>query len=396
MAFAPIEEAIEEIRAGRMVVVVDDERRENEGDLVMAAEKATPEKVNFMIREGRGLICVALTEERRKELQLPFMTVENTESMGTAFTVSVDSVEVTTGISAAERALTIKKLADPATAPEDLRRPGHIFPVRAREGGVLKRAGHTEAAVDLTALAGLSPVGVICEIMNPDGTMARLPDLQIFASRHGLRVISIADLIRYRRRREKLVRRVTETRFPSSWGEFKLVAYEEILTGETHLALVKGKVDGEKDVLVRVHSECLTGDALGSMRCDCGKQLAAAMRAIEKEGKGVLVYMRQEGRGICFLNKCKAYSLQDQGRDTVEANLDLGFPPDLRDYGTGAQILADLGLTTIRLLTNNPRKIAGLAGYGLEVVRRVPLVMEANDYNRSYLQAKQEKLGHLF
>ncbi|NLW08643.1 MAG: bifunctional 3,4-dihydroxy-2-butanone-4-phosphate synthase/GTP cyclohydrolase II [Firmicutes bacterium] len=393
---ASIEEAIEEIRAGRMVVVVDDERRENEGDLVMAAEKATPEKVNFMIREGRGLICVALTEERRKELQLPFMTVENTESMGTAFTVSVDSVEVTTGISAAERALTIKKLADPATAPEDLRRPGHIFPVRAREGGVLKRAGHTEAAVDLTALAGLSPVGVICEIMNPDGTMARLPDLQIFASRHGLRVISIADLIRYRRRREKLVRRVTETRFPSSWGEFKLVAYEEILTGETHLALVKGKVDGEKDVLVRVHSECLTGDALGSMRCDCGKQLAAAMRAIEKEGKGVLVYMRQEGRGIGLLNKCKAYSLQDQGRDTVEANLELGFPPDLRDYGTGAQILADLGLTTIRLLTNNPRKIAGLAGYGLEVVRRVPLVMEANDYNRSYLQAKQEKLGHLF
>jgi len=396
MMLASIEEAIEEIRAGRMVVVVDDERRENEGDLVMAAEKATPEKVNFMIREGRGLICVALTEERRKELQLPFMTVENTESMGTAFTVSVDSVEVTTGISAAERALTIKKLADPATAPEDLRRPGHIFPVRAREGGVLKRAGHTEAAVDLTALAGLSPVGVICEIMNPDGTMARLPDLQIFASRHSLRVISIADLIRYRRRREKLVRRVTETRFPSSWGEFKLVAYEEILTGETHLALVKGKVDGEKDVLVRVHSECLTGDALGSMRCDCGKQLAAAMRAIEKEGKGVLVYMRQEGRGIGLLNKCKAYSLQDQGRDTVEANLELGFPPDLRDYGTGAQILADLGLTTIRLLTNNPRKIAGLAGYGLEVVRRVPLVMEANDYNRSYLQAKQEKLGHLF
>ena len=395
MALASIAEAIEEIRAGRMVVVVDDERRENEGDLVMAAEKATPEQINFMIKEGRGLICVALTEERRKKLQLPFMTAENTDSMGTAFTVSVDSAEATTGISAAERALTIKQLADPATAPEDLRRPGHIFPLQAREGGVLKRAGHTEAAVDLTRLAGLRPVGVICEIMNEDGTMARLPDLQTFAAQHGLKIISIADLIRYRRRREKLVRRVTETRFPSCWGEFKLVAYEEILTGETHLAVVQGKVSKEENILVRVHSECLTGDALGSMRCDCGKQLAAAMVALEKEGRGVLVYMRQEGRGIGLLNKCKAYSLQDQGRDTVEANLELGFPADLRDYGIGAQILADLGLTTIRLLTNNPRKIAGLAGYGLEVIQRVPLVIEANDFNRAYLQTKQEKLGHI-
>jgi 3,4-dihydroxy 2-butanone 4-phosphate synthase/GTP cyclohydrolase II len=395
MALASIAEAIEEIRAGRMVVVVDDERRENEGDLVMAAEKATPEQINFMIKEGRGLICVALTEERRKKLQLPFMTAENTDSMGTAFTVSVDSAEATTGISAAERALTIKQLADPATAPEDLRRPGHIFPLQAREGGVLKRAGHTEAAVDLTRLAGLRPVGVICEIMNEDGTMARLPDLQTFAAQHGLKIISIADLIRYRRRREKLVRRVTETRFPSCWGEFKLVAYEETLTGETHLALVKGEVSEEENILVRVHSECLTGDALGSMRCDCGKQLAAAMVALEKEGRGVLVYMRQEGRGIGLLNKCKAYSLQDQGRDTVEANLELGFPADLRDYGIGAQILADLGLTTIRLLTNNPRKIAGLAGYGLEVIQRVPLVIEANDFNRAYLQTKQEKLGHI-
>ncbi|HEY8392176.1 MAG TPA: bifunctional 3,4-dihydroxy-2-butanone-4-phosphate synthase/GTP cyclohydrolase II [Capillibacterium sp.] len=395
MALATIEEALAELRAGKMVVVVDDENRENEGDLVLAAEMTTPAQVNFMLKEGRGLVCVAITEERRKRLQLPLMTTENTEAMGTAFTVSVDCAEATTGISAAERALTIRKLADPAAAPEDLRRPGHVFPVQARPGGVLKRAGHTEAAVDLMVLAGLQPAGVICEIMNEDGSMARLPQLEVFAARHRLKIISIADLIRYRRGREKLIRRVAESRFPTRWGEFKLVAYEEILTGETHLALVKGKVGGEKDVLVRVHSECLTGDALGSLRCDCGRQLAAAMAALANEGRGVLVYLRQEGRGIGLLNKCKAYSLQDQGLDTVEANLKLGFPPDLRDYGIGAQILADLGLTTIRLLTNNPWKMAGLAGFGLTIVQRVPLVTGVNSFNRDYLRTKQEKLGHL-
>ncbi|ADN01420.1 bifunctional 3,4-dihydroxy-2-butanone-4-phosphate synthase/GTP cyclohydrolase II [Spirochaeta thermophila] len=393
--FASIEEAIEEFRAGRPLVVVDDEERENEGDVIVAAEKITPELVNFMAKEARGLICVAITEERARELDLEPMTPENQDTLETAFTVSVDAVGTGTGISAHDRALTTRKLVDPEARPEDFRRPGHVFPLRAKPGGVLRRAGHTEAAVDLARLAGLYPAGVICEIMKDDGSMARLPDLVDYCRRHGLKLISIAQLIDYRRRQEKLVRREAEALLPTKWGEFRAIAYTEVLTGETHLALVKGDVAGKQDVLVRVHSECLTGDTLGSLRCDCGQQLAAALERIEKEGLGVLLYMRQEGRGIGLANKIKAYALQDQGHDTVQANIALGFPPDLRDYGIGAQILVDLGLSSIRLMTNNPKKIAGLSGYGLKVTKRESIEVPPNPRNQYYLETKKIKMGHL-
>ncbi len=392
-----VEEAIAEIAAGRMVIVVDDEHRENEGDLVMAAEKVTPEAINFMARYGRGLICLPMTAERLRELGIPPLTGFGGDKHGTAFTVSIDAREgTTTGISAADRARTIRVAVDPATKPEDLVKPGHVFPLQAKEGGVLRRPGHTEAAVDLARLAGLYPAGVICEILNEDGTMARLPQLVEFAARHGLKIITIADLIRYRRQRERLVRRVARVRFPTRHGDFDLLAYEDLITGETHVALVKGEVAGEEPVLVRVHSECLTGDVFGSRRCDCGEQLDRALELIQAEGRGVLVYMRQqEGRGIGLRDKLRAYELQENGYDTVDANLALGLPVDARDYGTGAQILADLGLHRIRLLTNNPRKYAALAGYGLEIVERVPLRVEPNPDNARYLEAKRSRLGHL-
>ncbi len=395
MRFASVEEAIEAIRNGRMVVVVDDEDRENEGDLIMAGELVTPEAVNFMAKEARGLICVPMPREWAERLELRPMVEPPRDHHETAFTVSVDAREgITTGISAHDRAKTIRLLADPRSKPSDFVRPGHVFPLVAREGGVLRRAGHTEAAVDLCRLAGLSPVGVICEIMNEDGTMARLPDLAKFAARHGLPILTIAGLIAYRKRREKLVEKVAEAELPTKWGHFRIVTYKDILSGQEHVALVKGKVAGEAPVLVRVHSECLTGDALGSLRCDCGDQLHRAMEMIEAEGKGVLLYMRQEGRGIGLANKVCAYRLQDEGLDTVEANLHLGYPPDLRDYGIGAQILVDLGVKKLRLLTNNPKKVAGLSGYGLEIVEQVPIEVEPNPYNVRYLKAKKEKLGH--
>jgi 3,4-dihydroxy 2-butanone 4-phosphate synthase/GTP cyclohydrolase II len=395
--FNRIEEAIEDIRNGKMVIVVDDKDRENEGDLVMAAEKVTPEAINFMITHGRGLVCVPMTAERLNELSLPQMVELNRESMKTAFTVSVDASPkfgVTTGISPSDRAKTIEVLINPRSSREDLAKPGHIFPLRVNEGGVLKRAGHTEAAVDLARLGSLYPAAVICEIINADGSMARTQELIDFAKNHKLKIISIADLIAYRIIKEKLVKKISTAKLPTPQGEFKAYGYQDLLSGDHHVALVKGRVAKQKNVLVRVHSECLTGDVFGSLRCDCGDQLHKAMEKIEFCGQGVLLYMRQEGRGIGLANKLRAYEIQDDGVDTVEANEKLGYAADLRDYGIGAQILADLGLTSIRLITNNPRKIVGLEGYGLKVMERVPLEVEPNKYNKKYLETKRQKLGH--
>ena len=394
-AFATIEEAIEDIRQGKIVVVVDAADRENEGDLTIAAQFATPEAVNFMTKEGRGLICLCLTEERCDELGLRQMTERNETPYGTAFTVSVEAREgVTTGISAPDRSHTIQVAIDPQSAADDLVQPGHVFPLRARNGGVLMRAGQTEAAVDLARLAGLIPAGVVCEIMNEDGTMARVPDLIPYCERHGLKLVTVADLIEYRRRHEQLVERMTTVQLPTSHGEFTAVAFREKLTGKHHVALVKGDVDGAENVLVRVHSECLTGDVFHSLRCDCGEQLEQALTQIAAEDAGVLLYMAQEGRGIGLLNKLRAYELQENGLDTVEANLELGFQPDMRDYGIGNQILADLGLTTIRILTNNPKKITGIEGFGLTVVEQVPIETTPNPQNARYLATKRDKLGH--
>ncbi len=398
MKLGRVEKAIEEIRQGRMVIVADDEDRENEGDLVMAAEMVTAEHVNFMAKHGRGLICVTLTPDRADELELAPMSDKNTDPQGTAFTVSVDAHErfgVTTGISAHDRAKTIQIMTDPDTVPSDLRRPGHMFPLRAKPGGVLRRVGQTEASVDLATLAGLAPVGVICEILDEDGKMARRPELKTFSKKYGLEFITVADLVAYRLRRTRIVERVAEAALPTRFGDFRVVAYESVLDHREHLALVKGDIRGKGNVLVRMHSECMTGDVFGSARCDCGEQLAAAMRQIEEEGQGAIIYLRQEGRGIGLVNKLKAYRLQDEGLDTVEANQELGFKPDLRDYGVGAQILLDLELHSIRLLTNNPRKIVGLDGYDIEITGVEPLRVQPSEHNERYLETKRAKLGHL-
>jgi 3,4-dihydroxy 2-butanone 4-phosphate synthase/GTP cyclohydrolase II len=399
MTFGTIEQAIEDLRNGKMIIVADDEDRENEGDLVCAAELVTPEMINFMAMHGRGLICLTLTSERCEQLGLPQMTERNTEELATAFTVSIDAERrfgVTTGISASDRAKTIHVAINPATVPTDLRRPGHIFPLRARPGGVLQRVGQTEASVDLARLAGLMPAGVICEILNPDGSMARRPELEVIARQHGLTFVTVAQLVAYRLRMEQLVHRVAEARLPTEMGEWRIVGYHNDVDQAEHVALVYGDVEGAARVLVRMHSKCLTGDVFGSQRCDCGPQLHKAMETIVEAGRGVIVYLDQEGRGIGLLNKLRAYSLQDSGDDTVVANERLGFKPDLRNYGIGAQILRDLGLSTIRIMTNNPRKVVGIDGYGLEIVERVPLAVEPTHANRDYLAVKRDKLGHLF
>jgi 3,4-dihydroxy 2-butanone 4-phosphate synthase / GTP cyclohydrolase II len=393
--FATIEEALEDFRNGKMVVICDGEDRENEGDLVLAAQFATPEAINFMAKEGRGLVCLALTPGRCEELGLDLMAPKNEDPLKTAFTVSIEAREgVTTGISAHDRAHTIQIAIDPASRPVDLVQPGHVFPLKAKTGGVLERTGHTEASVDLARLAGLTPAGVICEIMKDDGTMARVSDLVPYCERHGLKMITVADLIAYRRRTEKLVERVVATRLPTAFGDFAAVGYRSLVDNKHHVALVKGEVDGVEDVLVRVHSECLTGDVFHSLRCDCGEQLESALAMIEREGSGVLLYLAQEGRGIGLLNKLRAYKLQEEGLDTVDANLRLGLPADLRDYGIGAQILVDLGLSSIRILTNNPKKIRGLEGYGLSVTEQIPIVHTPNPHNENYLRAKAERMGH--
>ena len=396
MSIASIPEAIKDIKAGKFLIIVDDEDRENEGDLTLAAEKVTAKAINFMALHARGLVCLPVTGKRLDELGIPLMVSDNTSKHSTAFTVSIEAKhKISTGISAADRAETVRAVINPATKAEDIVRPGHMFPLRAREGGVLARAGHTEAIVDLAKLAGLYPAGVICEIMNEDGSMARLPQLEIMAEKHGIKIATVADLIAYRRRHEKLVRRIAEAKLPTRYGEFTAIAYKSDIDSDEHLALVMGDISTEEPVLVRVHSECVTGEVFGSLRCDCGEQVTRAMQNIAKAGRGVFLYMRQEGRGIGFHNKIHAYALQDKGMDTVEANLSLGFAPDLRDYGIGAQILAELGLHRIQLLTNNPKKVVGLEGYGLKVVETLPIIIAPNPYNRRYLETKQKKLGHL-
>ncbi|MDP2914485.1 MAG: bifunctional 3,4-dihydroxy-2-butanone-4-phosphate synthase/GTP cyclohydrolase II [Candidatus Aminicenantes bacterium] len=396
-AAATVEEAIQAVRAGKLIIIADDEDRENEGDLMVAAEKATPDVINFMSKQGRGLICLPLTRKRLEELRLPLMVQENTARFQTAFTVSIDAKEgITTGISAHDRARTVLAAVDPKTKPSDLARPGHVFPLQAKEGGVLARAGQTEAAVDLAGLAGLTPAGVICEIMNEDGTMARLPELERISAEHGLPILTIADLINYRMKHECLVKKIEEAELPTQFGDFRIVIYEDIITQENHVALVKGEIRADEPTLVRAHSQCMTGDTFGSSRCDCGDQLHTAMEMIEKEGRGVILYiLNHEGRGIGLTNKIKAYAIQDQGVDTVEANRQLGFKPDQRDYGIGAQVLVSLGVKKLRLLTNNPRKFIGLTGYGLEIVERVPIEIPPNTVNREYLKTKKEKMGHI-